>query len=362
MPVNQKRRKRVSQPGIDSFINYGVLDAIGDEITIQDTSFRILYQNRAHISKNGNHAGEYCYKAYMRSEKVCEGCQTRMAFGDDRVHRVTKKIPFGNETRYVEITASPVRDLKGKIVAGIEVVRDITERKRLESIAQAASLMDSLGYVFSGIRHEIGNPVNTVKLILSAMKAKLRPEETERGKGLDAALEQLSKVEFLLKSLRNFNMFEEVRATRIRATSFMERFTSLLGRDFQARGIEVVTDVSPGAQCVFADERALQQILLNLAANAADALAGVESPRIVIRVKKAGSMVAITVEDNGRGIPRRNMKDLFKPFHTTKANGTGLGLVNARKMMLKMGGDIKIASEEGRGTTVSLSLPGHGQK
>ena len=361
MPGIQKRSKVVPQPGIGSFIDFGVFDAIGDEMTIQDTSFRILFQNRAHISRVGSHIGEYCYEAYHGNKKVCEDCQLEMAFRGGDAQRAVKKIQSGNEKRYVEITASPIRDAKGVIVAGIEVVRDVTEWKRLESIAQAANLMDNLGYVFSGIRHEIGNPVNAVKLILSAMKVKLRPEETETGNGLDAALEQLSRVEFLLKTLRNFNMFEDVKAAQICLPSFAERFISLLERDFPAKGIEIVTGIEPDVQCAFADERAMQQILLNLASNSADALEGIKNPRIAIRIKKAGDMVIVTVEDNGRGIPKQKMKDLFKPFHTTKASGTGLGLVIVKKMMLQMGGDIKIASEEGRGTTVSLSLPCRGQ-
>ncbi len=466
-------------------IGLAVIDAIGDAVTIQDTAFKVLYQNGTSVSEAGRHIGDYCYEAYENNSGVCEGCQLEKAFRDGLAHRAVRKVLRGNETRHLEITASPLRDPEGRIIAGIEVVRDvtdrakmeeqlfqakqdwedifnqitemitvhdrdfniiranraaeetlglpalksakcfeyyhgrgcppekcpscaslktmqpgtaeffephlnrfleisaiprfdvnhriaglihigrdITERKRLESIANAASLMDNIGYVFSGIRHEIGNPVNTAKIILSVLKKKLSVSGAEKISGrqeieadIDAALEQIARAEFLLKSLRNFNMFENVEISDISVQLFIEKFLGLAGRDFLDRGIEIVRDVAADVECALADARALQQVFLNIFANAADALAGSERPKIAIRARKLGKTVVLSVEDNGRGIPRGQMKNLFKPFYTTKASGTGLGLVMVKKMMTKMNGALEIASNEGEGTTVSLFLP-----
>jgi PAS domain S-box-containing protein len=109
-----------------------ILDAVGDAISIQDREFRILYQNRLHKELQGDHAGEFCYKAYRNKEQVCEGCHTARAMEDGKIHKRERTKTTGNSTRYYEITAAPLADFSGKIVAGIEAVRDMTERKLAE--------------------------------------------------------------------------------------------------------------------------------------------------------------------------------------------------------------------------------------
>jgi len=109
-----------------------VIDAIGDGISIQDTSFRVLYQNKAHKGFMGDRKGEFCYRAYENRNHVCVGCPVAMSFKDGKVHTV-ERIAYGKKgNRYFEITASPLKDASGKIVSGIESARDITGRKESE--------------------------------------------------------------------------------------------------------------------------------------------------------------------------------------------------------------------------------------
>ncbi|MBI5057372.1 MAG: PAS domain S-box protein [Nitrospirae bacterium] len=109
-----------------------IIAAIGDGISIQDTNFKVLYQNQLHINMLGYKVGEYCYKAYQNRDAVCERCHLAMCFQDGKVHRLKQSRTTDGETFYYEIIASPVRDSFGKIIAGIEAVRDITDSKRLE--------------------------------------------------------------------------------------------------------------------------------------------------------------------------------------------------------------------------------------
>ncbi len=109
-----------------------VLQAIGDGISIQDTSFKILYQNIKHKSFVGEHIGEYCYQAYQKKEDKCEGCPLVMTFKDGLIHTVERTLTVNGEISYFEITSSPLKDKKGKIIAGIEAVRNITGRKQVE--------------------------------------------------------------------------------------------------------------------------------------------------------------------------------------------------------------------------------------
>lgn len=105
-----------------------VLASIGDGISIQNSDFRVIYQNRAHRNIVGDHIGEHCYKAYQHRNTVCESCALDMSMKDGKVHTVQKSAVGDRGLFHVEITASPIRDASGKIAGGVESVRDITDR------------------------------------------------------------------------------------------------------------------------------------------------------------------------------------------------------------------------------------------
>ena len=112
-----------------------ILDCIGDAISILDRNFKILFQNRAHKDRMGDHNGEPCYKAYHGRTSACEGCPVAVAFEDEKTHRAVRTRQTARGARYVEVTASPLK-LKNSagddISASVEIVRDITERVAAE--------------------------------------------------------------------------------------------------------------------------------------------------------------------------------------------------------------------------------------
>lgn len=109
-----------------------IMNAIGDPISIQDTSFRVLYQNKAHKNLVGAHPGELCYQAYANRSSTCEKCPVALAFLDGNIHTVEKPGAQEKGILSVEITASALKDAQGGIIAGIEVVRDLTSRRKTE--------------------------------------------------------------------------------------------------------------------------------------------------------------------------------------------------------------------------------------
>jgi len=109
-----------------------IIAAIGDGIRILDPDFRILYENEVHRDLLGDHSGEYCYQAYQGRNSVCEHCPVDISFQDGEIHTMERAVQTGNGQRYIEITSSLLKDSEGRVIAGIEVVRDVTERKRLE--------------------------------------------------------------------------------------------------------------------------------------------------------------------------------------------------------------------------------------
>jgi PAS domain S-box-containing protein len=118
-----------------------IVAAIGDGISIQDIKYKILYQNEVAQDLLGEHVGEHCYKAYQNKDQVCERCHLTMAFTDGKVHKLEQERTTDRGTFHYEIKASPLRDASGTIVAGIELIRDITERKAAEEALRRSEAM-----------------------------------------------------------------------------------------------------------------------------------------------------------------------------------------------------------------------------
>ncbi len=238
------------------------------------------------------------------------------------------------------------------------IIRDITERSRLESIAEAVNSMDNIGYVFSGIRHELGNPINSIKMTLSVLKRNLSeysPAAVE--KFVDRAMTEISRVEFLLQALKSFSIFENPEIQTVQIDDFLTRFIALISNDLQQSGIKIGKTVESNVKTVSADPRLLHQVMMNLITNASDALTGKENRKINIRALKHDGLVAIVVDDNGCGMSKEAQANLFKPFFTTKNRGTGLGLMITLKMVTLMKGNMEIKSIKDKGTRVAVILP-----
>lgn len=109
------------------------MDALGEGISIQSADFRVLYQNSAHRAlAGGDKTGEFCYAAYRGRDLPCDDCPLAVSYRDGAVHAVELVLNMPEGPRHIKIVSSPVRDGKGVVVAGVELVRDITERKRME--------------------------------------------------------------------------------------------------------------------------------------------------------------------------------------------------------------------------------------
>jgi signal transduction histidine kinase len=237
-------------------------------------------------------------------------------------------------------------------------VRDITEKVRLESIAAAVETMNNIGYVFSGVRHELGNPINSVKAALSVLRANLGVySEQTVADYLERIAGEVGRVEKLLRSLKTFSLFECPEIQPVNLEAFVSDFGGLVSEEVRRRDIAFSIEVS-GTCWVAADPRALQQVFLNLFANAAEALGeGDSRPTIRVSGECADELVILRVSDNGRGMTSEEAQNLFKPFYTSKEKGTGLGLVITRKLLARMGGTISMKSRQGEGATVTVTLP-----
>jgi signal transduction histidine kinase len=257
-----------------------------------------------------------------------------------------------NNTQFYEARFLPLSDDQILMIN-----QDISEKKELETLAESVDMMEKLNYIFSAIRHEIGNPVNSIKVTVSVLKKNIGKFPDEKVlEYTDRVLSEINRIEYLLKSFKNFVMFEEMELENIAINKFLTDYFSLLNENFKEKGIKLSLELSPDAHTVCADPKGLYQVLLNIINNAVDALKEKNDKWLKISTNKNNGKIRITIIDNGKGLSEEQSRNLFQPFFTTKAEGTGLGLVLVKKILTRMQGEINIESAINIGTTVNISL------
>jgi len=239
----------------------------------------------------------------------------------------------------------------------VAMQQDVTEEARLRSIAQTVNAMDNMSYVFAGVRHELGNRVNSTKAALTLLRKHF--DSLPRDKVisyLDAVLGELERIEYLLETLRTFSAHETVKVQALSIRKFMDQFLAVLDMSFKDKSISFDCILPEELGFVHGDSRALHQVLLNLVANGVDAVENRSDGALILRVESRGGRWLVRVEDNGVGMTVAQINDLFKPFRTTKPKGTGLGLVVSQKLVTQMGGFLHFESQLGVGTVATISL------
>lgn len=262
-----------------------------------------------------------------------------------------------------EATISLVRDAGGNPLNYVFVCRDVTETRRLESIAEAVNMMDNVGYIFSGIRHELGNPINSVKTALTVLKQNLGKWQNEQiDVYIGRCLTETARVEYLLRTLKTFSMHENPQMQPVSLADYMKKIVTLISDDFEQRNIRITLSGNEDIGEALCDPRALHQVMLNLLTNSADSFEDDREAEITISLSRENKRIYVSVTDNGAGISDSQKKNLFKPFYTSKPEGNGLGLVIVRSMLGKMNGTISIESTQNVGTSSIFTLEAANQE
>ena len=341
-----------------------VMAALDEGITVQDKQFSIVYQNKKHCDLQGDHLGEYCYQAYHGRREICPGCLLVKTFADGKVHRREVKAQDRNgEILYLEVTACPVIDAKNTIVAGIEAVRDISERKKLEQEVQRARNLESLGIFAGGIAHDFNNLLTAVLGNLSLAQKQVRAD-SDILPTFSAMESACIRAQLLTKQLLTF---AKGGAPVIDTTSIVETIINSTNFVLTGSNVKVETDITQELWNVEADCSQISQVIQNLAQNAAQAMPEggilkISAENTHIRGDdplplKIGPYVKLTFTDSGHGVEPQNLTRIFDPYFTTKEQGSGLGLAVAFSIINKHHGHLTVASAPGQGATFSLWLP-----
>lgn len=321
------------------------LDNVQEAIVVLSASREVQYLNRAAAAMfDGDREPEIPLPnaAWMQLEH-------------GRAWKGSLAVQVRGDERKLQVYAKPLQGFDGER-SHLVVLHDVTDVQRLQSIADSVNFSDNLGHFLSGIRHELGNPVNSIKTALTVLRANLDGFSPEKVHDyLDRVLGEVSRIEYLLHWLRSFSVNEVVELGRVELADLLHELVALVEPSAQRAGVTLQV-VPPPRVAVVADARALYQVLINLVSNAIEALPGTAGPILRIETELDDDRVHIAVVDNGPGMSAENLALAMRPFFTTKRTGTGLGLVIAQRLLANQGGLLQLRSEPGAGTRALVSL------
>ena len=210
-----------------------------------------------------------------------------------------------------------------------------------------------------GLAHEIKNPLSTIRLnmeLLAEDLAELDAPAARRSlKRVDVVRRECGRLQSLLD---DFLTYAKVRRLQLEPTDLNHQIDDVL--DFFApeaaeAGVEVLRYLDPDLPRVMLDRKAFRQALLNLIINAKQAMP--DGGQLVVRTAAVGPVVEISLIDTGCGMDHNTLSKMFEAFYSTKPNGSGLGLPTTENIIAAHGGQIRVQSELGRGTQMTIELP-----
>jgi signal transduction histidine kinase/CheY-like chemotaxis protein len=351
---------------------YGVLDPIptlrdarieiiGDALLILDPRRRIADLNRAAASMLGRSRA-------AAAGEVVDGLLPGLGEFGDRPCRVDLPRASASGDRVFDASITPIRTRDERLTGYVVLLRDVTEQRHLEEQLRQAQKMEAVGKLAGGVAHDFNNLLTAIIGFTS-----LASDELPIGSPVQDSLAQIRKsaeqAAALTRQLLAFGRRQilqpEVLDVGEVVVHVLPMLRRLIGED-----ITVTTDLQPGLPTIRADRTQVQQVLLNLAVNAREAmpLGGV----VTIRTDRThvdardngpdlapGQYVVLEVTDTGHGVDSTMTDRIFEPFFTTKAfgQGTGLGLSTVYGIAKQSGGDVQVSSSPGRGATFRVLLP-----
>ena len=249
------------------------------------------------------------------------------------------------------------------VPARLVVARDVSERKRMQQKLVVADRLASIGLLAAGVAHEVNNPLayvlNNIEIARRELAGLGTEAETSRHV-LGVALEGVDRIRTIVRDLLMLSRGEEGPVAPIDARRVAESTLVLAAREIE-RTARLVQEFEPAPNVQASDAR-IAQILLNLVANALEAMRGRPRDENVLTVKigvAADGWFCLSVSDTGCGIPEQDLPRLFEPFFTTKpaGQGTGLGLPIVQRLVAEMGGEIAVTTKLRAGTTFRVLLP-----
>lgn len=356
-----------------------ILETVDEGFIVVDREYRILAANKAFCLyarlPEEQVVGQFCYQVSHHVDRPCfeagEKCGVKRVFETGTSQAVAHThTGLNGEACYAEIRAYPIMDASGNIVSAIETITDVTEKKKLEEQLRHAQKLEALGTLAGGVAHDFNNIISVIVGYGGIMEMRM-PDDDPNTAYLREILAASERATLLTESLL---IFSRKQIAELRPVSINDLVNGMKRMVFRIIGEDIETDIrlTPEKLTVMGDYGQLEQVLMNFATNARDAMP--DGGSLTIETEplemddafihrygfgKPGKYALISVTDTGAGMDEQTRERIFEPFFTTKkqGKGTGLGLSIVYGIIKQHNGHIHCLSEQGRGTTFRVYLP-----
>ena len=339
-----------------------LLDATFEGILVHDAQGTVIAANRASSRIFGTDVSEMLGMPLSAFFNEADRARLTSAHSEVRFEAIGKR--KDDRSVQLEVAGRPLK-YQGR-PARLTAVRDIEARKQMEAQILMQDRLASVGLLASGLAHEVGTPLGVIRGRAEYLAIQVKDNEAIK-KNVDVIISQIDRVSKLIRSLLNLARGERASfSSEISFTEVASEVVELMGHELRKHEIEMRNELPADIRIgVSGKAEPLHQVLLNLLVNSVHAIEtaakrGRNSGHfIALKAVESGSTWELSIEDSGCGISKANLKNLFKPFFTTKeiGVGTGLGLATSFRILESWGGSIRAESVEGKGSTFTLTLP-----
>jgi len=356
-----------------------ILESVDQGFVVIDPEYRIVTANKAYCRQMKRSVeemiGRHCYEVSHRIDRPCyengETCTARSVFDTGESHSAvhTHHDKDGRPV-YVETASYPMKDKSGRTVSVIETLSDITEKRKLEEELLQAQKMESIGRFAGGVAHDFNNILSAI-LGYSDLALSDLPGDHPLAETLGIIKDSAVKAAALTGQILAFSRKQVLDKKAVSMNTLIENTAKMLRRMI---GEDIVLELKLKSPImnITADPNSMEQVLMNLAVNARDAMPSggrlmIETEDVILNEDdsdrgdgiKPGAYVMLSITDTGEGMSPDVQKKIFEPFFTTKekGKGTGLGLAMIYGIVKQHNGHISVYSEPGNGTTFKIYLP-----
>ena len=348
-----------------------IVQSSPNSITATDMKGNILIWNQAAEETLGYQAGDVIGKMNIRkiypegvARKVMQMLRSDEYGGVGRLSTYPM-VYVRHDAEVVEgnLSAAIIYDTKGKEIATVGLFVDLSDRLEMEralrhtqeQLLQSEKLA-AMGRLTSQIAHELNNPLYGIMNTLELLKTEISPDNRRR-KILEMALSETVRLSDLLRKMLSFSKPDQEERHPVDINSVLDEILLLHEKQLKENDINIKYSLAEGLELVIASKNQLRQVFLNMVANARDAMAN--GGTLTVTTGPDGDNVVIDITDTGSGIREEYIDKIFDSFFTTKGEvkGVGLGLSVCYGFIKEHGGEIKVKSQEGVGTTFSITLP-----